>query len=143
MRRPVSTLLCVEAVEVAVAGGVVGGVVLPAAVEDAGPGAAEDADGVGVSRAAVGGALVGGVGPGVVVAGAVGQDGEVASQAFVAGPAEGGGAMFARFFGDGSHAAVGGEAVGGGVAVAVVADLGEQSGGSDDGFGVAEEALED
>src|SRR5215218_3887062 len=143
MRRPVSTLEFEESGEVAVAGGVVGGVVLPAAPEHACPGAAEDAGGVGVVAAAGGGAVVGVVGPGVPVAGAVGEYAEVVAQAFVAGPAEGGVAVFARFLGDRGLAGVGGEAVGCGIAGAVVADLGEQAGGGEDALGVAEEAEED
>ena len=57
VRRPVSTLGGEEAVEVRVGWGL-GGVVLPEAPDDAQPGAAEDADGVGVVVAAVAGALV-------------------------------------------------------------------------------------
>src|SRR5215217_4358629 len=143
MRRPVSTPVFEESGEVAVACGVVGLVVLPAAPEYAGPGSAEDAGGVWVLAAAGGGALVGVVGPGVPVAGAVGENAHVGAQALVAGPAEGGVAAFARFLGDGGLAGVGGEAVGGWVAGAVVADLGQQAGGGDDALGIAEEAEED
>lgn len=124
-------------------GGVVGLVVVPAAPEDAGPGAAEDACGVGVFVTAVGGAGVDVVCPGVPVAGAVGEDAEVAAQAFVAGPAEGCVAAFAGFFGDRGLPGVGGQGGGGGVAGAVVADFGEQAGGAEHGFGVFEERGED
>src|SRR5215217_3910467 len=143
MRRPVSTPVFEESGEVAVACGVVGLVVLPAAPEYAGPGSAEDAGGVWVLAAAGGGALVGVVGPGVPVAGAVGEHADVVAQALVAGPAEGGVAAFVRFLGDGGLAGVGGEAVGGRVAGAVVADLGQQAGGGDDALGIAEGAQED
>src|SRR3990172_8591618 len=68
VRRPVSTLGREEAVEVAVAGGVVGGAVLPYAPDDAQPGATEDADRVRVVVAAGEGALVDVFGPGVVFA---------------------------------------------------------------------------
>ncbi len=95
-----------------------------------------------VVAAAVAGALVDVVRPGMPVAGAVGEHAEVLSQAFVAGPAEGGCAAFARLDGDGCHAGVGGEAVAGGVAGAVVADLGEQAGGADRARGVFEEREE-
>ena len=68
MRRPVSTRGGEEALEAAVVVGVVGGVVVPGAPEDAQPGAAEDADGVGVVAAALAGAVVDVGGPGVPVA---------------------------------------------------------------------------
>jgi hypothetical protein len=139
----VSTLLLEVARCRSVVVDVVGAAVLPAAPQDARPGAAEDADRVGVVAAAVAGASVDVAGPGVPVAGAVGERGEVVAQAFVACPAEDGGAAFAGLDGDGSHAGVGRERVGGAVAVAVVADLGEQAGGADDALGVAEQAEED
>ena len=66
---------------------------------------------MGVVGAAVARAVVDVVGPGVPVAGAVGEDGEVVAQAFVAGPAEADGAVFAGLFGDGGLAGVGGERV--------------------------------
>jgi hypothetical protein len=64
-----------EALVVAVAGGVVGGVVLPAAPDDVGPAACEDAFGVGVAFA-VGSELAVSVGGPFVAAPAV--SGEVA-----------------------------------------------------------------
>src|SRR5215210_1522611 len=143
MRRPVSTLAVEESVEVAVAGGVIGDAVLPAAPEDAGPGASEDAGGVWVVAAAGGRAVVGVVGPGMPVAGAVGEHADVVAQALVAGPAEAGVAALAGFLGDGGLAGVGGEAVSAWVAGAVVADLGQQTGRGDDALGIAEEAQED
>src|SRR4051794_41789787 len=82
-------------------------------------------------------------GPGVPVAGAVGEPADVVSEAFVAGPAEADGAVFAGLFGHGGLAGVGGEGVAVRVAGAVVADLGEQAGGAHDALGVAEEAEED
>src|SRR5262245_51143157 len=97
MRRPVSTLGCERPVEVAVAGGVVGGAVLPDAPDDAQPGAAEDAEGVRVVVAAGAGALVDVVGPGVVLAAVVGEDGDGVAQGFVARPAEAGDFLLARF----------------------------------------------
>jgi hypothetical protein len=70
VRRPVSTSRCEVACCRSVFGGVVGGVVLPAAPEYACPGAAEDADRVWVVAAACACSLVDVVGPGVPVAGA-------------------------------------------------------------------------
>ena len=58
MRLPVSTLLCDEALEGAVAGGVVDVVVVPQAPDHAAPGAAEDADRVLVTGAALDRAVV-------------------------------------------------------------------------------------
>src|SRR5215211_4575090 len=123
MRRPVSTLDRDLALEGAVAGGVVGLSVVPHAPEDAGPGASDGADGALVAAGA--GVAVEAPRPGVVVSGRVGESGEGVAEAFVAGVAEGG------------------ERFAGGVAVAAVADLGEQSGGGDDRLGVAEERAED
>lgn len=54
---------CEESLEGVVSGGVVGGVVLPAVPDDVEPGAGEDADGVGVSAAAVAGSSVDVSGP--------------------------------------------------------------------------------
>src|SRR4029079_4327671 len=128
MRRPVSTLGCGEAVEAVVAGGVVGGVVLPEAPDDAEPGAAEDADRVGVVVASGAGALVDVVGPGVVVAAAVGEDADGVAEVFVAGPAEAGDLLFAGFDCDGGLAGDRFERGAGLVAVSVVADLGQELG---------------
>ena len=59
--------------ESVVSGGVVGGVVLPAAPDDVRPGAGQDADGVGVVVASVAGSLVELGGPGVRVPGVAGE----------------------------------------------------------------------
>ena len=110
----------------AVAGGVVGDAVLPAAPEDAAPGASEGADRAGVVVAAGdrAGVVVGR--PGVPVAGGVGERAERVAQAFVACPAEAGDLAFAGLDRDRGLAGVAGERVAGGVAGAAVADLGEQ-----------------
>ena len=123
-------------------GGVVGGVVVPDAPDDAAPGAAEDADRVGVGGAAGAGAGVDVGGPGVVVAAAVGERGDGVSESVVAGPAEAGALGLAGLHGDGGLAAVGGRGRLGGVAVAAVAHLGEDRGGADRGLGVAEQRAE-
>ena len=73
MRRPVSTCAGELACEGSVLVGVVAGVVVPAAPEDAQPGGAEGADGALVVVAAVAGVGVDLVRPGVPVAGAVGE----------------------------------------------------------------------
>ena len=123
--------------------GVVGGVVVPAAPEHAQPGASEDADGVWVVAAALAGALVDVGGPGVVVAAAVGEHAGGAAQAFVAGVAEGGLLAFAGFDGDGALAGVGDQAFGAGVAVAAVADLGDQLGVGERAAGAGEAGPEE
>ena len=143
MRRPVSTLGGGEPLEAAVESGVVGGAVLPDAPDDAEPGAAEDPDCVGVVVSAGAGALVDVIGPGVVVAAAVGEDADGCAQVFVAGPAEAGDFLFAGLDGDGRLAGDRLERDAGGVAFAAVTDLGEQLGGGDDALGVAEEREED
>src|ERR687892_660638 len=90
MRRPVSTWARELACERSVAGGVVGGSVVPAAPEDAQPGGAEGADGALVVVVAGVGVGVDLGGPGVPVAGAVGEGADGVAQALVAGAAEDG-----------------------------------------------------
>src|SRR5512144_2761214 len=85
---------------VAVAGGVVGLVVDPAAVDDADPGAGEHADRVRVVVAAVAGPLVDLGGPGAGVPAVVGEGGDGGAEALVAGPPEVHGAVFAGLAGD-------------------------------------------
>ena len=77
------------------------------------------------------------------MAGAVGEHADGVAQALVAGPAEAGDLALAGLDRDGGLAGVGGERVAGGVACAVVADLGDQLGGGDDRLGVAEQRQED
>jgi hypothetical protein len=143
MRRPVSTPGGEETVEAAVAMGVVGGFVLPDAPDDAEPGAAEDAECVRVVFAADDRVGVDLLGPGVVPAAAVGEDADGAAELLVAGPAEAADFLLAGFDGGGALAGDRLERDAGGVALATVADLGEQLGGGDDRFGVAEERAED
>src|SRR2546423_1124235 len=88
----------------AVAGAVVGDAVLPAAPQDAGPRAAEGADRAWVVLAAGAGGGVAVLGPGVPVAGGVGQGAGRVAEALVAAVAEGGDLAFARFDGDGAPA---------------------------------------
>lgn len=126
-----------------VAGGVVGDAVLPAAPQDADPGAFEGADRALVVVAAGASRGVAVSRPGVPVAGRVGECADRRSEAFVAAVAEAGDLAFARFDGDGTHGSVGGERFGAVVARAAVADLGEQRGGADDALGVAKQRQED
>src|SRR5713101_813997 len=99
--RTFSCGLFLEGCRRLVLGGVVGGVVGPAGVDDAGPGAGEDSDGVGVVAASLDGALVDVGGPGTGVAGVVGEGRHRPTEPFVAGPAELNGVMFPGFLGDG------------------------------------------
>ena len=71
-------------------------------------------------------------GPGMPAAGGVGEDAERVAQALVAGEAERCDLAFAGFDCDRAHSGVRGQGVGSGVAVAAVADLGEQLGRGDD-----------
>jgi hypothetical protein len=123
VRRPVSTLGGAETVEAAVLGGVVGGVVLPDAPDDAEPGAAEDAECVGVVFAAGDRVGVDLLCPGVVLAAAVGEDADGAAEVFVAGPAEAGDLFLAGLDGDGALAGERLERGAGGVAFSTVAGL--------------------
>src|SRR5262249_20857736 len=66
--------------------GVVGGAVLPAAPDDADPGAGEDAYGVWVAFAAVDGVVVDLGGPGAGVAGIVGEVDQGVAELLVGGP---------------------------------------------------------
>ena len=127
----------------AVSGWVVGGAVLPAAPDDAAPGATEGAQRAGVLVAAGAGGGVAVLRPGVPVAGAVGQGAERAAQPLVAAPAEAGCLALAGLDRDGGLAGVGGERVTGRVARPAVADLGQQLGGGHDAAGVAEQREED
>src|ERR1700722_19291853 len=113
MSCPVSTpsrssgdllLLAEERLEAVVGGGVVGGVVLPAAPDDVGPGAGEDADGVGGVAAACNCLVVEVGGPGAGAAGVAGEVAEGVAELLVAGPAEGDGAHFAGLAGGGGGA---------------------------------------
>src|SRR6266516_4073856 len=91
--RPVSSrglLVSVEErLEGAVLGGVVGGVVLPAAPDDVRPGAGEDADSVGVVVAPGAGSPVEISGPGVGVAGVASEVAQRLAQLLVGAPPEG------------------------------------------------------
>src|SRR5207248_8846995 len=109
----------------AVAGGVVGGAVLPAAPDDAAPGASEGAQraGVVVAAGARGGVAV--LCPGVPVAGTVREGAERAAQPLVTAPAEARCPALAGLDRDRGLAGVSGECVAGGVARAAVADLGQ------------------
>ena len=123
--------------------GVVGGVVVPEAPDDAQPGAAEDADGVGVVVASCAGALVDVGGPGVVVAARVREDADGCAQVLVAGPAEAGNLLLSGLDGDRRLAGDRFERAALRVALSGVADLGEQLGGGDDRRRIAEEREED
>ena len=68
---------------VAVAGGVVGGVVLPAAPDDVGPAAGEDAFGVGVALAVGAELLVALLGPGVASPAVAGEVAECVAEFLV------------------------------------------------------------
>jgi hypothetical protein len=120
-----------EALESAVPGRVVGGVVLPAVPDDIEPGAGEDPHGVGVVFAAGDRVVVDLRGPGAGVAGSVGEVADGVAELFADGPAEGDGFVFAGLAGGGCGAGQADQRLGVGEAGAAVADLGEQAGGAD------------
>src|SRR5579884_2118445 len=144
MRRRVSTpgdeKLLLEGV---VAGGVVGDAVLPAAPQDARPGASDGSDRALVVVSAGASVAVEAVCPGVVVAGAVGEGAERVAEAVVAGAAEAGDLLLAGLDRDGRLAGVASERFAGGVAGALIADLGEQDGGGESAVGAREGGEED
>ena len=147
MRRPVSTPfgnfdgeVLLEAV---VAGGVVGDAVLPAAPHDSAPGASDGSDCAWVVVPATAGAGVSVFGPGVPFAGCVGEGRGGVSESVIAAVSEARDFLASGFDRDGRHAGVGGEVLGGGVAGAVVADLGQEGRGADHAVGVLEERQED
>src|SRR6266851_1012837 len=91
-----------------VPGWVVGDAVEPAAVDDADPGAGQDADGVRVVLAAGDRARVDLGCPGAGVPAVVGEGGHRLAEPLVAGPAEVHGAVLAGFLGDGGASGQGG-----------------------------------
>jgi hypothetical protein len=114
-----------------VPGGVVGALVVPAAVDDANPGAGEDSHGVGVVVSARAGSVVDVGCPSALVSAVVSEGGQCSAEAFVACPAEVHGVLFAGRFGDGSDPGQGGHGVGTVVGCTGVAPLGEHLGGVD------------
>jgi len=110
---------------------VVGGAGLPAAPEDADPGASQDAHGVGVIAPTSASVPVDGSGPGMGVAGVVGPSGEGLTKPLVAGEAAGDAPVFAGGVGDGGDPAFAGELILGSEAKAIVAELGEDLSGID------------
>ena len=134
MRHPVSTIATSrrrDGLCGAVAGDVVGRAILPAAPEDAGPRAGEDADRVRMATASGPSALVDEGGPPGGVTRIVGEGGEGPAQALVTGPAEDDRVVLAGGLGDGGQAGLGGELVVGGEASAIVAELGQDLRGVD------------
>src|SRR5215207_9702808 len=111
MSSPVSSRWVEDGLESTVFGGVVGGVVLPAAPDDVCPGAGEDADGVGVVVAAGDGSVVEVGGPGVGVAGVAGEVAQGVAQLLVGSPAEGDGLDLAGLAGGGRDAGQAGQGV--------------------------------
>src|SRR3712207_4324345 len=107
------------------AGGVVGGVVGPAAPDDPAPGSGEDANGVRMAGAAVTGSLVDRGGPGARLAAVGGEVDECLAQLFVAGMTEGDVVPFAAGPGGGRHSGRGCQCGVVGEAGPAVADLGQ------------------
>src|SRR5215471_7133506 len=114
MRRPVSTPEVWDDdfgvfLESAVAGGVVGDAVLPAAPQDAAPGAADGSDRTWVVVSAVAGAQVMVLSPGVPFAGRVGECRGSVAESVVTASSEARNLSASGFDGDGAHAGVSGE----------------------------------
>ena len=92
-------------------GGVIGDSVLPATPENPQPGAPQNSDRVGMVEPPRAGGQVDASSPGMVMPCRVGKARDGVSEAFVAGPAEADGVVFAGLFGHGGLAGVGGECV--------------------------------
>jgi hypothetical protein len=125
-------------------GRVVGDAILPHPPDHAHPGTTEDADGMRVVTIA--GPLppvLGVLGPGMAMAGSVGEGADGVSEAVVAGPSEGCHLAFAGFDRHGAHDRISGQCLPGRVALAAAADLGEQASGGNGRLGVAKEREED
>ncbi len=117
----------------AVAGGVVGESVLPAAPDDVCPAAGEDAFGVGVALAVGAQLPVAGLGPGVAVPAVACEVAEGVTELLVAAEAEGDRTVTTACPGRWGDAGEAGEGLGVGEPGPTVADLGEKRGGSDGG----------
>src|SRR6266536_5005448 len=124
-------ILLEEVLKGAVDGRVVGGVVLPAAPDDGGPGSCEDPDGVGVVVATGAGVLVQLGGPGVDVAGVGSEVAYRVAELLVRTPPEDHRLDLAGLTGRGSNPGQAGQGVRGGEPAPSVADLGQQPGRAD------------
>src|SRR6266536_227667 len=124
-------ILLEEVLKGAVDGRVVGGVVLPAAPDDADPGSCEDPDGVGVVVATGAGLLVQLGGPGVDVAGVGSEVAYRVAELLVRTPPEDHRLDLAGLTGRGSNPGQAGKGVRGGEPAPGVADLGQQPGRAD------------
>ena len=120
-----------QSVGVAVAAGVVGDLVDPAAPEHPDPGPGEHADGVGMVKAPRDRVAIDLGRPWRGVAGVVGQGRDCFAEALVAGPAEADRGVLARASGDRGGAGQTGHGVGGVISWPAVAPLGEHLGGVD------------
>ena len=130
---PMSSRLLVEALVCAVSGGVVGGVVLPAAPDDVGPAAGEDAFGVGVGLSAGAQLSVAVGGPFVASPAVAGEVADCFSEFGVAGPSERDDAMSAAGSGGRGDSSEAAQRFGVGESGSAVADLGEQRCGANGG----------
>ena len=131
MRHPVSTIARSgggERLRSAMPRDVVGRAILPAAPEDAGPRAGENADRMLMPTATRAGALIDEGRPARGMTGVIGEGREGAAQALVAGPAEDHGPVLTGRAGDGGGAGLRGQLFGGGEAGTVIAEFGEELG---------------
>src|SRR5947207_10713892 len=125
MRHPVSTPCCVETERGTMASGIVSASIGPHTPEHAGPGAGEDANGVRMIATARAGLGIDGRRPLRCMARVIGEAGNGAAQAVVAGPAEGDAAALAGLVSQRRDAGLGGQMRVAGEAVTDIAQLGE------------------
>lgn len=127
VRQPVSTYGFGHAVQ----DRIVWPSVLPGAPENTQPGAAEDADCVGMPTSSAACAGVDSRGPSAGVAGVVRKAGQRGAQASVAGPSERDPAGLAGLSGDRGKAGIGGKLIGGQIAGAILAQLSQNLTGAE------------
>src|SRR5437867_13290833 len=128
MRHPVSTIARSgggERLRGAMPRDVVRRAILPAAPEDAGPRAGENADGMRMPTATREGALIDEGRPARGMTGVIGEGREGAAQALVAGPAEDHGVVVAGGMRDGRQAGLGRGLIVAGEARAIIRELGQ------------------
>ena len=143
MRRPVSTPCRLKAAQIAVKGRFIGHSVLPTAPENPHPCATKGADRVGMVLPTRPCPPIDLAGPGMPVAGRVGERSDCVAKPLVAGAAETRHPALSRLHCDRAHPRIGRESGITGVALTGIAELGDQRRGADDCLRVSKKRRED